>query len=90
MDLAAQNRAHLLEYARDVAEMIALSNSFRTCTADEVQQALIANGYKPKQLGNAAGSLFKNGQWEFLDWMKSRRVSNHCRLIGIWRLKESA
>jgi hypothetical protein len=87
MSLAADHRERILDIARSIAQRIALDNPYRLCTADAVQRELIARGIKPKQFGNAAGSLFKNGKWEFVEWKKSRRVSNHARLIGIWRLK---
>jgi hypothetical protein len=87
MEKAAQHRNKLLEHAREVAERIALSNDSRTCTADDVQRVLIKQGIKPKQFGNAAGSLFKNGKWEFIRWIKSQRVSNHSRLIAVWKFR---
>lgn len=84
---AAVTRAELLELARDVARQIAMSRSERTVTADDVLKRLSDMGYEPGELGNAAGSIFKGGQWAFVDRVKSERVSNHARWIMVWRLQ---
>jgi hypothetical protein len=82
MDMAAAHRAAMLEYARRIAENIARTQGY--CTSDDVGEATGVD------LGPAAGSLFKDGNWEFVEWKKSHRVTNHARLIGIWKLKGHA
>lgn len=88
MDLAAKNRAKLLERVRMALVNIALSRASREATADDAQAWLIAAGYRPHQLGNAAGSLFLKEDWLFTGrWRKSLRVTNHARQNRIWRLR---
>lgn len=86
MELAAEHRAHALMRARQIG--LELGREYTNVHADMVMRRLIAEGIHPSQLGNAAGSIFKGLKWEFTgDWYKSRRISNHCRWIRIWRLK---
>lgn len=87
MELAAKRRRDVLERARALATRIAQTKQDRCITADEVLEALIELGYKPEELGNAAGSLFKTKVWAATgQWRVSRRVSNHARRIMVWRL----
>lgn len=88
MGEAADNRPFVLAIAQSAAREIADGRDSRECCADDVQGLLIDRGYKPEDLGNAAGSLFKNDPcWEFVRWGPSRRVSNHGRSIRVWRYK---
>jgi hypothetical protein len=88
MDLAAQKHAALLEKVRVALVALAQSRQDRCVTADDAQRWLIANGHSPSELGNAAGSLFRGGDWEFTGrWTKSCRVSRHANQIRVWRLK---
>jgi hypothetical protein len=86
MEVAASNRAELLAIAREVAHY--LGRDGRTVTADEVQRMLVYGGYKPSDLGNAAGSIFKDGDWLPVGHFCSLRVSNHAREMKAWKLKE--
>lgn len=82
MAVAAANRIARLELARMIARYLGR----RQCrvSADDVQRLMINCGLGP--LGNAAGSLFRGGEWEFTgEWTKSERVSNHARCNRIWR-----
>jgi hypothetical protein len=90
MAAAASSPAHqeLLRLLRPALVRIALSRSDRSVTADHAQQWLVEHGYSPAALGNAAGSLFRGGQWELVGYRMSARVSRHCNRVGIWRLKE--
>jgi hypothetical protein len=83
---AARRRATLLAYARDVAQEIARESPYRFCNADQVGERMVIQGVK-ENLGPAAGSLFRGEQWEFVEWKRSARITNHARLIGIWKLK---
>lgn len=86
---AALSRAKLLELGRDVAKRIARARATRACSADDVYQKLIDMGHDPAPLGPAAGSLFGKEDWIFRgEWVRSERVSNHARVIRVWRLKE--
>lgn len=84
MKNAADANHEVLMLAREIALHLAKQTGGR-CHADMVQSVLIANGL---ELGNAAGSLFKTQDWEWTgDFVKSDRVSNHARIIRVWRLK---
>jgi len=84
-ELAADNRADLLDQARGIARSIA-ANGDGTCNADQVGIAMRQAGME--ELGPAAGSLFKGKEWEFTgDRVLSTRVSNHARELKVWRYK---
>jgi hypothetical protein len=83
MDLAATNNRPLLEVARRLACELGRTKKF--VTADDVQRLLIDRGYPESSLGNAAGSVFRGGQWKWNgDTVKSTRVASHGRLIRVW------
>jgi len=84
MELAAIKRHDALKRARVIAERLALIQT--TVSADDVIEALEAEGTPASDLGNAAGSIFKGRKWDFWGWQKSRRRSNHARIIMKWRL----
>jgi len=86
-ETARLNRAELLDLARRLAVEIALSQSDRLATADDIQFALAYRGHYPEDLGNAAGSLFRGQEWETVGWIQSARASNHARAIRIWRYR---
>ena len=83
----AQSRETLLRIARGFAREIALSRVERDCTADDVARMLIHHALP--LLGNAAGSLFNQTEWEFTgEWRASERASNHGHQNRVWRLRE--
>ena len=85
MEIAAGNRQPLLQYARQQAIRIGAERG--ECTADDVQAALRERfeGYRPRMLGNAAGSIFRGGPWIFRGrFCPSHRPSRHGNLIRIW------
>lgn len=82
------SREELLEIAQRVAVEIARTRSSRLVTADDVQAALIQEGYHPGDLGNAAGAIFRSAEWEWTgEMVPSRRVSRHGNLIRVWQWK---
>lgn len=88
MLFAAESRQDILKLAREGAQKAALSREDRTATSEDAQAYLISLGYSPEQLGNAAGSIFKDGEWAFTGgWKNSTRVSTHSRAVRVWRLK---
>ena len=88
MELSASSRTTLLESVRAALIQIALRRPSREATADDGQEWLISQGYKPCDLGNAAGSMFTRTDWTFTGrWTRSSRVSSHANDIRIWRLK---
>ncbi len=82
---AAKRDPALLELAKQKAIELGRRHTF--VTADDVQRELIAAGYGEHDLGNAAGSLFKNKKhWVYADrTVESKRVSSHGRLIRVWQ-----
>jgi hypothetical protein len=89
MAAAAASPAHqeLLRLLRPALVRLALCRDSRTVTADDAQAWLADHGYAPGALGNAAGSLFKGGEFELVGYRKSVRVSRHCNRVGVWRLR---
>ena len=87
MALAATSRAALMDIVRAELMRIARTRADRCATADDAQEFLVAVG-RSEELGNAAGSLFRGGEWNFTgEWRKSARVSNHARVNRVWKLK---
>lgn len=80
MARAAAAKNAELAHARIVARAIALNRG--TVTADEVIAAI------GKSLGNAAGSLFTGGEFEWTgERVKSQRAHAHQNELKVWRLK---
>lgn len=81
-------RHALLEHCRFLAESHATQHG--TVTAEDVRTALEreGRGNEWEMLGNAAGHLFRNG--EFVptgEHRKSGHTSRHSGLLAVWRLK---
>lgn len=84
MGRAAENRFHVLRLARAYAKAIAQEKG--TVTVDDVYLRL--SDWPRSVLGNAAGSIFKSKEWEWTGrFVKSKRASNHARMIREWKLK---
>lgn len=84
MSLAAASHADVLALARNVAVDVALHRYSRTVTIDDIQGHLLLAG---KDLGNAAGSVFRGKDFEHAGYQKSRRASSHARVVSVWRLR---
>ena len=82
MTLAAENRADLLETAREVA--LWLGRKGAAVTIDDVMKGIAVYNFEPHELGNAAGSVFVKSQWTPVGYTKSTRVSNHSRIVRLW------
>lgn len=86
---AAEGREYLLEIARDRARLVARERG--EVTMDDVVAALVADGFDPAQLGNAAGAVFKGkmggvSEWAFTGrFVRSARVASHSNLLRVWR-----
>jgi hypothetical protein len=89
MALAAASpaRQELLSLVRAALRQIAFSREDRCVTSDDGAAWLLAHGYSPSDLGNAAGSIFKGGSWKLIGYRMSDRVSRHRNKVGIWQLK---
>lgn len=76
-----------LMLGRALCRNAAIRRYDRTATADDAARGFIKYGFDANLLGNAAGSLFSGGQWEFTgQWKKSNRVTNHAHQNRVWRL----
>ena len=60
---AARRRA-LLALARSLACQHALGHALGLSTSDDVYRSLLLGGHDPRDLGPAAGSVFRDGKWE--------------------------
>lgn len=84
MERAAKAKSDLLTKARKIATEIAIGNDW-LCHSDLVAEELVRRGLG--ELGNAAGSLFKSGEWRFTGQrIKSKRLNNHARELKVWEL----
>lgn len=88
MAKAAKNRKDLLATARSIAKHVARTSTKCTVTTDDVGR-ILKRDYGVQSLGPAAGSIFKGKEWEFTgNWVKSKRITNHSRMLREWRLIE--
>ncbi len=82
---AASNLIEPLKLARKIARQIARIKG--VVTADDVGRQL--KKYGIDTLGPAAGSIFKGKEWEWTGrYIKSKRITNHSRMLREWRLSE--
>lgn len=87
--LSNESRNPLVERIRQSLRGLARDRDNRCVTADDAYAYLAQIGEKERALGNAAGALFRSGEWEFTGcWTPSTRVSNHARMVRVWRLRD--
>ncbi len=83
MAVAESNHPEGIAVAKQVA--VELAQQRGDVTADDVQAEMAERRI---HLRNAAGSIFKGKRWEWTGRVvKSSRVSNHARILRVWRLK---
>lgn len=82
----ARLKNRILQEAREIAKKLPAAKT-TGITADDVVEKLVENGYGIHALGNAAGSLFRGGDWECIGRRKSTRVHAHANELRVWRLK---
>jgi hypothetical protein len=88
MDQAADSRNELVNRVRNYLEFIARNRADRLATADDCAEFLEQINMSSRDLGNAAGCIFKTQAWEFSGtWTPSKRKTNNARYIRVWRLK---
>jgi hypothetical protein len=58
------------------------------CNADDVAAAIKAAGMPA--LGNEAGGVFRDGNWEVVAITKAKREASNANLIRQWRRKDEA
>jgi hypothetical protein len=86
---ATESRNHLVQKIREFLRTVARSRDNRCVTADDAYKFLEIRDGNLRELGNAAGSIFRSADWEFTGcWTPSTRVSNHARMLRVWRLKD--
>lgn len=92
MAMSAARHRYALRIARLGALRAARSKPDRTACIDDAYEWLKSSAGIPADgLGNAAGSVFKDGQWEFTGaWVPSRRDTNRHRFVRVWRLRDPA
>jgi hypothetical protein len=91
LELAASSKNQLLERVRRHLRNLARDRDNRCVTADDATKFLVGIGEPDRALGNAAGSLFRSAEWEFTGcWTPSVRVSNHARVLRVWRLRDDS
>jgi len=81
------NSAKWIGLMRDHANWIARKEG--QVSADELRwyaDELERTGLAPSH-PNAWGAIFRTRNWVECGWVKSRCVSNHARMIRVWRLK---
>ncbi len=77
-------RVRLIELARTRSRLGDNSGVY----ADDAYYILTKMGHAWRELGNAAGALFRGPDWQWSgEWIQSERVSNHHRMIRKWRLR---
>jgi hypothetical protein len=85
--LARDSRSELFAIARGLA--VNLAREHGTVSYDDVYREMVASGMSPELMGNAAGSLFRGNEFQFTgQWKRSERISNHARVIRVWRLAQ--
>ncbi|HEY0264469.1 MAG TPA: hypothetical protein VGC07_08085 [Granulicella sp.] len=85
---AAASRNELVNKIREYLMVLARNRPNRIATADDYESFLRSLGMSNKDLGNAAGVIFKTPEWEFTGvWTPSKRKTNNARAIRVWRLK---
>jgi hypothetical protein len=83
---AAQARREALQFARDLAEVMAGTRG--EISADDVQSRMVELGFPVSYLRNAAGSIFKDRRiWESVGWKASTRKGRKASAIRLWRLR---
>lgn len=88
MAQAASCRNPLVEMVRGHLRKLATDRADHLVTADDAYRYLTQIGESERALGNAAGALFRSTEWEATGcWTPSTRVSNHARMLRVWRLK---
>ena len=88
MHIAVTRRHPLVDAIRLRVQVLARCREGRTATADDVDIALADLKRTHAELGNAAGAIFRDGNWRFTgQWQASTRDSNHARPVRVWQLK---
>ncbi len=90
INIAVASRSELVALLRVELQQIAARRQSKLASADDVHEILVALKLRHSDLGNAAGALFRDGNWLFTgEWKQSMRSPNHARAIRVWQLKEA-
>lgn len=82
MQKAAAKHSEELKFAKEFAIWIAQCSK-RDITIEDVRDSYRAEW----TLGNAAGSVFKGPEWEWVGFKQATRPEAHARILRVWRLK---
>lgn len=85
LDLVEANAQTFVETMRSYAREFARKNV--TVTSDDLRDYADEIGFHPHHK-NAWGAVFRGDDWMQIGYTKSRRRSNHARVIGVWALKQ--
>jgi hypothetical protein len=86
MAAATSTKADRLFMARQIAKRMPGART-SGITSDDVWREMTARGIY-EDLGNAAGSLFKGGEWRWTgQYRQTTKVTNHARRVMVWVLK---
>lgn len=86
--LACQAKTALLRECREHLKLVARSRFSREASADDAAEYCVQRGLGEHALGNAAGGLFRGGEWVWTGrWIKSTRDHAHANDLRVWRLR---
>ncbi len=81
-DLVEEHGESFVEVMRREAIRIAQEKGAVTC--DDLRGYAAARGFYPRHQ-NTWGSIFRGPEWKSAGFIQSRLVSNHARIIRIWK-----
>ncbi len=81
-DLVEEPLESFVQFMRREAIRIAQEKGAVTC--DDLRGYAASNGFTPHH-PNAWGAIFRGPEWKSAGFIQSRLVSNHARIIRIWK-----
>lgn len=87
MQASASKYAEDLAKAQRIAVLWGMGG--KVCTSDDIRDLFLEAEGRELAIGNAIGSLFKGGIWEYVGRKKSVRKSSHARWLSCWKLRET-
>lgn len=85
--LAVERRRRLLAVARETALRCGRRDPWRLCTLHDVYRRMAIDGHEPRDLGSAAGSIFRARHWKSTCLrVRHHRPGRRAREIKVWRL----
>lgn len=81
-DLVENNNERWIDHMREYAAEYSLDHG--QVTTDQLRDYADLIHWQPEH-PNAWGAMFRGKQWRAIGRIKSKRTSNHARLITVWR-----